>query len=91
VALVRLALENQRIKLSLAFFAKLHLEDLALFVSGDVECVVRTTAPSRHVLWTNDPEPRAHAGELIRDRFRIHNFKSGRAAWSDRLRCDSKP
>jgi hypothetical protein len=69
VTVMPLALEHVHLELSFALSAELHLEELAPFVGDNVERVVGASAISRQVFWTNDPEPRAHADELIRDRF----------------------
>jgi len=69
MAIVVFALEHLDLELSFAFLAKLHLENLTAFVGSYVEGVIVATAAHRHIIWTNDPESRAHAGELTRDRF----------------------
>ena len=69
VTIMPLALEHVHLELSFALRAELHLEELALPVGDDVQRVVSAPATPRQVFWTNDTEPRAHADELIRDRF----------------------
>jgi len=85
------ALEHAHLGLRFALGAELHLEELPPFVGDNIERVVGAPAIARHVIWTNDPEPRAHTDELIRDRFRVHNLKLGRARRRDRLRFDLEP
>ncbi|MEA3210381.1 MAG: hypothetical protein QOE70_3438 [Chthoniobacter sp.] len=91
VPVVVLALEHVDFELRLALGAELHLEELALLVGDNIERVVGALTPPRQVIWTNDTEPRTHAGELIRDRFRVHIFKLGRTYWRDGLSCDLEP
>ena len=67
-----LALEYVHLELSFALRAELHLEELSPFVGDNIERVVCAPPIPRQVFWTNDPEPRAHADELIRDRFGVH-------------------
>jgi hypothetical protein len=80
VTVMPFALEHVHLELSFALGAELHLEELSPFVGDNVERVVGAPAIPRHVIWTNDPEPRAHADELIRDRFRVHN-----SSWAARI------
>jgi len=72
VAVTPLALEHIDLKLLLTLFAELQLEGLTKPIANDVERIIRAPAPSRQVFWTNDAEPGAHAGELIRYRFKFH-------------------
>ena len=67
-------LQHANLALGLALGTDLQLEELAPLVGDNVERLIRTPAPPWEIFWTNDPEPRAHAGEVIRDRFCIHNL-----------------
>ena len=79
MTVVMLALEHAHIELRLALRAELQLEDLAVLVVCNVERVVIAPTPTWQLVWTNKPEPRAHAGELIRYAVRIHMVDSTRA------------
>jgi len=66
---VPVALKHIDAELRFARRAELHLEELSPFVGDDIERVFGTALLPRQIFWTNDAEPRAHAGELICDRF----------------------
>ena len=74
---VPVALKHIDVELRFAHCAELHLEELSPFVGDDIERVVGTALLPKRIFWTNDAEPRAHAGELIRDRFRVHTLEFG--------------
>jgi hypothetical protein len=85
MALVMPALEHLHFELRLALCAELHLEQLSLLVGDDIERVIRAAQPSWQVLWSDDAKPRAHADELIRDRFRIHTLDLEFGIWAARV------
>ena len=45
---------------------------LTVFIGNNIERIIRAPASARHFFWTNNSESRAHSGELIRNRIRIH-------------------
>jgi hypothetical protein len=74
VAIMPVALEHSDVELWFALGGNLQLEPLTEFVGGEIERIVRAAARARQIFWTNDPEPSAHVGELVRNRFRIHKW-----------------
>ncbi|MEK0448889.1 MAG: hypothetical protein RL088_1157 [Verrucomicrobiota bacterium] len=80
MAVAWLALEHEGVELRLPLYTKLHLEKLTVFIGNNIERVVRASASARHVFWTNNSESRAHPGELIHNRIRIHILMFSRNA-----------
>ena len=74
VSIMLVALEHVQFALGFALGGDLHLEELAPFVGDNIDGIITAAATPGQIFWTNDPEPRAHAGELIRNRFGIHNL-----------------
>ena len=82
---VVLALEHTDLELGFALGAELQLEHLAPLIGRDIERIVGAPATKGQVFRTNNAEPRAHAGELVRNRFSIHILMLGRARGGGRL------
>ena len=73
MALGLAALEDLHVQLGQAVRRGAQFEDLPAFVVGEVKGVVDGPAPERFGVRLDRAEPRAHAGEVVRDGIGIHN------------------